>query len=269
MTVAGIDFGTTRTKAYWRSDGLERYGTADTPADFEELAREIRNDGVRKVRVTGTGAAKACARLVERFPTVRTGKAGAIDDEIRLQALGARHLMGKAPRKLLVAAVGTGVSYAVSRGGAAKRHSLGSCHGGGTMLGLGRLIGAKSFAELEAGAEAAEPGDLLVKHKLPETAGTPLGELVIAHFQKEDASFEEKCASVFNFAACSIVKDLAVLTSIPFSPKEIAVVGTVAESRVFRSYLARWGSHLKGCRLHFPSRGAFAAAVGAWAEVPI
>jgi len=175
--------------------------------------------------------------------------------------------MGKAPRKMLVAAIGTGVSYTKVSGRSAKRSPLGSCHGGGTILGLGRLVGAKTFEALEAGAAQAEPGDLLVKDKLPETAGTPLGELVIAHFWKESASFGERCASVFNFAACSIVKDLAVLTSIPFSPKDVAVVGTVSASRTFREYLGRWAPLLKDCRLHFPAQGGFAAAVGAYHDI--
>lgn len=266
MTTAGIDFGSTLVKAYWRADGREQYGTADDADGVEALTREMRLDGVRTLRLTGTGAHAAVVRLIERFPRVHA-KADAVDDEIRLQALGTRLLLGEAPRKLIVAAVGTGVSYTVAKGRGAKRHPLGSCHGGGTILGLGRLIGAAGFKELEAGAADAEPGDLLVKHKLPATDGTPLGELVIAHFHKEDASFAEKCASVFNFAACSIVKDLAVLTSLPFSPKDIAVVGTVADSPVFRRYLGRWAPMLKGCRLRFPAQGGFAAAVGAWADI--
>lgn len=267
MSTAGIDFGSTLVKAYWRAFGKEQYGTADDADGVVELAREMHGDGVRMLRLTGIGVGDAAQRLAERFPRVVGAAEGAVDDEVRLQALGARLLMGKAPRKLIVAAIGTGVSYTVAKGRKARRHPLGSCHGGGTILGLGRLVGARSFKELEAGAADAEPGDLLVKDKLPATAGTPVGELVIAHFHKEGASFEEKCASVFNFAACSIIKDLAVLTSIPFSPKEIAVVGTVADSPTFRRYLGRWAPMLKGCRLHFPAQGGFAAAVGAWADI--
>ena len=266
MTTAGIDFGSTLTKAYWRADGKEHFATADDAGDFEELTTGMRMDGVRIVRVTGVGGSKASLRLAERFPHVRVAE-GAVDDEIRLQAAGARLLMGEAPRKMIVAAIGTGVSYAVVKGKRAKRHPLGSCHGGGTILGLGRIVGANTFEEIEEAAARAEPGDLLVKDKLPETAGTPIGELVIAHFAKAGASFEEECASVFNLAACSIVKDLAVLTSIPFSPKEIAVVGTVADSATFRRFLGRWSPMLKGCRLHFPAQGGFAAAVGAWADI--
>ena len=37
----------------------------------------------------------------------------------------------------------------------------------------------------------------------------------------------ERCASAFSLVACSIAKDLAILTSIPFSPKKIVVVGTL------------------------------------------
>jgi hypothetical protein len=271
MATAGMDFGSTLAKAYWRADGKEHYASADDSAAVDELSQMMRFDGVKRLRVTGIGAAKASARLAEWFPYVQAAE-GAVDDEIRMQALGTRLLMGKAPRKLLIAAIGTGVSYTKVRTSLfgtlkATRHPLGSCHGGGTILGLGRIVGAESFKEIEEAAAKAEPGDLLVKDKLPETAGSPIGELVIAHFHKPNASFEEECASVFNLAACSIIKDLAILTSIPFSPKDIAVVGTVAESATFRRFLGRWAPMLKGCRLHFPAQGGFAAAVGAWADI--
>ena len=261
---AGIDFGSTLIKAYWQKDGADCFATLAHKDGLAELWKRLERDGVTRLRLVGAGA-RSQARP-PGFTTVQAGP-GAIDDEIRLQALGARYLMGKAPRRMLVASIGTGVSYAKVSGRKAVRYPLGSCHGGGTILGLGRIVGANTFREIEEAAGSAEPGDLLVKHKLPETDGTPIGELVIAHFTKADASFEEKCASVFNFAACSIVKDLAVLTSIPFSPKEIAVVGTVADSRVFRGYLGRWMPMLKGCRVHFPAQGGFAAAVGAWADI--
>jgi pantothenate kinase len=174
---------------------------------------------------------------------------------------------GRPPRKMIIVSVGTGVSYTKVRGRKAKRSPLGSAHGGGTILGLGKIIGAKSFKELEEAAFRGVPADLLVKDRLPETAGTMLGQLVIAHFCKDGASFEDRCASVFSFAAGSIAKDLAVLTSIPFSPKDIAVIGTVAASPVFRRVLEGWAPFLKDCRLHFPENGEYAAALGAWADI--
>ena len=266
MTTAGIDWGSTLIKAYWRRNGEECYGKADGIGDMPALTRLMHEDGIRRIRITGTGAATFADHLEEGFSVVRAPE-GAVDDEIRMQAIGTRLLMGKAPRKLLIASIGTGVSYTIVKGRKVRRHPIGSCHGGGTILGLGRIVGANTFKEIEEAAGMAEPGDLLVKDKLPETAGSPMGELVIAHFHKPDATYEEECASVFNLAVCSIVKDLAILTSIPFSPKEIAVVGTVADSPVFRRYLGRWAPLLKGCRLRFPAQGGFAAAVGAWADI--
>ncbi|HJV32404.1 MAG TPA: hypothetical protein VJ694_00070 [Patescibacteria group bacterium] len=266
MRTAGIDFGSTLVKAYWRAQGMERAATVGDPAGLEELAQELRLDGVRTLRFTGVGSVSYEGRLATRFEIIRA-RDGAIDDEIRLQAAGTRLLMPGAPRRMIVASIGTGVSYAKASGKRVKRSPLGSAHGGGTILGLGKIVGARNFRELEAAAAKGVPADLLVKQQLPATVGTPVGEMVTAHFWREDASFEDKCASVFSFAAASIAKDLAVLTSIPFSPKDIAVVGKVASSRVFRHALERWEPFLKGRKLHFPERGEYAAAAGAWADI--
>jgi len=269
MDTAGIDFGSTLVKAHWRKNGEDRYATADGIAYMPGLTRQLHEDGVRRVRVTGIGGGRFADHMEEGFKVDRASE-GAIDDEIQLQAAGTRLLMertGWAPKKMLIASIGTGVSYTKVKGRKAKRSPLGSCHGGGTILGLGRLVGADNFGELEDAAAGGRPCDLLVKDRLPATDGTPLGELVIAHFWKDKPSFQDKCASVFSFAAGSIAKDLAVLTSIPFSPKEIVVIGKVSASRVFRYYLKRWAPLLKDCRLHFPENGEYAAAVGAWADI--
>jgi len=267
--IAGVDFGSTLTKAYWRAhDGRERLMTV-TLADQCVLAYEMAREGVRRVRRTGIGQADDA--ITKRFEIIGA-PADAVDDEITLQAAGARLLFERSlamppPKKMLIVAIGTGVSYTKVSGKKAKRSPLGSAHGGGTILGLGRLVGAKTFEELEAGAAKGTPADLLVKHQLPATDGTPLGDLVIAHFTKEDASFEDRCASVFSFAAASIAKDLAVLSAIPFSPKEFVVVGRIGASPTFRQYLQRWLPMLKGCLMHFPKNGEYAAATGAWAAI--
>lgn len=282
MDTAGIDWGSTLIKAYWRKNDEDRYVTADRYATaggiayMAGLTHEMHEDGIRRVRLTGIGGGTFAGHLEEGFDVVRAS-AGAIDDEIQLQAAGTRLLMerrGWAPKKMLIASIGTGVSYTKVNGRKAKRSPLGSAHGGGTILGLGRLIGEDDFGELEDAASGGVPCDLLVKDRLPETAGTPLGELVIAHFCKDKPSFQDKCASIFSFAACSIVKDLSVLSAIPFSPKEIVVIGKVSASRTFRYYLERTveqfkrAAHfLQKCRLHFPERGEYAAAVGAWADI--
>lgn len=267
MDTAGIDFGSTLIKIYWRKGGEDRYATASGLGDMPPITGEMHRDGVRRVRVTGIRGASAISHMEEGF-TVVGPAAGAVDDEIRLQAIGARRLMGaSAPKRLIVASVGTGVSYAKVKGDKAKRLPIGNCHGGGTMLGLARLIGARTFQELEAAAAKGDPADLLVRHQVPALSGSDIGRLVIAHFWGNDARFENRCAGVFSLASASIAKDLAILTAIPFSPKDIVLVGTVAASPVFRRHLEGWAPLLKKCRLHFPRRGEYAAAVGAWADI--
>lgn len=269
---AGVDFGSTLTKAYWRAhDGTERYMTVPA-ADQCVLAYEMQREGVSRVRRTGIGQADEA--ITKRFEVIGA-PAGAVDDEIALQARGTKGLLYASlvtrpvsEKKLIVASIGTGASYTKVKGKKAKRYPLGSAHAGGTVLGLGKLLGAGDFKSMEAAAANGKAADLLVKDQVPATDGTPLGELAIAHFCKDGLSLEDRCASVFSFAACSIAKDLAILTAFPFSPKHIVVVGTLGGSPVFRRHLERWtGLLLKKQTLHFPAEAGYAAALGAWMEI--
>ena len=267
MSRAGLDCGSTLIKAYWRADGQDRFATTGGAAPLTDVLRRMRDEGVRTLRIAGAESAGMIDVLRRCFAVIPGGR-DAVDEEIRLQAAGTRRLMGDAaPKKLLIASIGTAVSYTVASRGKAKRNPIGNAHGGGTMMGLARLVGARSFEDLEANAAKVPTGDLRVMDKVPETVGTPVGELVMAHFWKKDASFEEKCASVFNLVTCSIAKDLAILASIPFSPKDVAVIGTVSRSPTFRRYLERWAPLLKGRRLHFPPNAEYALAVGAYAAI--
>jgi pantothenate kinase len=261
---AGIDCGSTLIKAFWRHGAVDRFVTIDgSVPGIINLAAMMNAEGVRRVRQTGTGANRL---LLPNFDAVPA--AAGIDDEIRLQADGVRWLMarnGSAPRRMLIASVGTGVSYTKVSGRKAKRSPLGSAHGGGTIMGLAGLVGVSDFAALVSAATKGVPPDMLVKDKLPETAGTPVGELIIAHFAKPGASLEDTCAGIFSFSAASVFKDLAVLRSFPFSPKDVVVIGTVGAAEPFRSHLLRFAPHLpKGTNVHFPAQGEYAAAIGAW-----
>jgi hypothetical protein len=267
-TVAGLDCGSSTLKAYWYAFGSGEqharvsYGERSLQALEERLVR----DGVRRVRLTGTSAEFIGERLKGLWPLPSTPS---VDDELLLQAAGLRHLTGGRPGgKYLLASVGTGVSYSTVKGTKVKRSPLGSCHGGGTIMGLAGLLGVTDFADLCRLAALGTAPDLLVRDKLPATTGTPVGELIIAHFAKKDASLEDKCAGIFSLSAASVFKDLAVLTGIPLiSPTHIEITGTVAEAEVFKAHLGKYLPHLrKGVTHSFTKRGAYAAAAGAWLE---
>jgi pantothenate kinase len=263
MSKAGIDCGSTLVKAVWMAGPHLRLATLSDNVAAQAAIQTMRSDGVKHIRLTGTGAADFPA---SDFAKVTRGDG--IDDEIRMQADGTRWLLSRAtasaPRKFILASVGTGISYTTVSGRKAKRSPLGSSHGGGTIMGLAGLVGITDFAALTAAAARGTPPDLLVKDKLPATNGTPTGELIIAHFAKANASVDDTCAGIFSFAAASVFKDLAVLRMIPFSPKDIVIVGTVGGCEVFQSYLKKFAPFLKaGTNLHFPAQGEYAAAAGA------
>ena len=264
---AGIDFGSTLVKAYWVKGGAINFATGAKHSDAE-IAEYMRRDGVSRLRVVGTGRAAAEERFPDFNRVLCTGDP--IADEITMQAAGVRYLLDRStrcPSKFIIASIGTGVSYTMVKGNKVKRSPLGSAHGGGTIMGLAGLIGILSFTDLEAAASGGTPQDLLVKHQLPETDGTPLGELIIAHFNRR-TNFMDASAGILSFAAASIFKDIAVLRSIPFSPKEVVFIGSpVSASPTLRAYLRRYAPHLKGTTMHFLEHGEFSAAIGAYLDL--
>lgn len=263
MRHAGIDYGSTLIKAFWHDGTTHRIRSVEGSAiGRADLLRSLTDDGVSHLRVTGIGAPDFSAPGFSLLPADI-----GVDDEIARQAHGTRWLLNTAStplNKMLVAAVGTGVSYTSVSGNKAKRSPLGSCHGGGTMMGLARLIGVNDFATLEALAAKGNAPDLLIKDKLPN-APAHLGDLIIAHFAKPGASREDLCAGIFSFTATSVFKDLAVLRSVPFSKKDVVLIGSVARSPVFQRHLLKLAPRFpKKTSLHFPVNGEYAAAVGAW-----
>lgn len=271
MNTAGIDCGTTLVKAVHGRSRAELTAARGSDVELRMLCRRLVESDVRAARLTGTGWREVAAVLeragIEAVPPVE-----GIDDEIVLQARGAKRLLAdhgeRPPKRAIVASVGTGVSYAKMSGNAVKRSPLGSCHGGGTIMGLARLLGIDDFKSLTELARRGRSPDLLVRDAVPSASGTRTGDLVISHFARPDASLEDNCAGIFSLAATSVVKDLAVLLSIPFSPKHVILVGSVAQSPVFLAHLARHWPHLpKSPELHVPKDGRFAAATGAFMAI--
>src|SRR6185436_2930 len=138
-----------------------------------------------QVHLTGGGAARIAAAL--------DGVSVRQVSELEAWARGAQRLAGRAgwrlPDRYLLVSLGTGTSILEIAGGTFQRIG-GSAHGGGTLLGLARLLcRADSFAEVAALASHGERGrvDLLVRDVYPEVdlADLPLPpDLTAANFAK-------------------------------------------------------------------------------------
>jgi type II pantothenate kinase len=160
----GIDAGATLWKLVYQA---ERLHMAVVPAgDFESLGRQVGAWGPSRVCLTGGGAVRVEAALdaaqMRQVP------------EFEAWARGAPMLAKRAgvdlPERYLLVSLGTGTSVlAVDHGDA--RRVAGTALGGGTLVGLGRLLlGIDAFDELAALAQRGDRRrvDLLVGDIYPE-----------------------------------------------------------------------------------------------------
>lgn len=181
---AGIDAGASLWKLAFVPDNLpEDLEMELVPAGAaDEVRRRIGSWGPRRVHVTGGGAARVAAALegveVEHV------------SEFAAWARGAEALAGRAgwslPQRYLLVSLGTGTSI-LEIDGAAFQRIGGTALGGGTLLGLARLLcRAESFAEASALAARGERGrvDLLVRDIYPEGGIALPPDLTASNFAK-------------------------------------------------------------------------------------
>jgi len=269
---AGIDLGTSTTKAAWRNaDGTHAFLSS---ADGEDLSDRLSQAGVTRLRATGIGG---CAP--EGFGS--SGPAGdPIEDEIALQADGVRRLF--APQcgpsgDFLLVSIGTGTSYTlVPADGSPRRFPLGNAIGGGFIAGLAAMQ-VIDVSELDGCAQRGKPLDLLVKDLVPLKAGTLEGEFVVSHFGRiavprftpEELAdgadpLDDICATIVHCAAVTVIRDVLIAGMLPgFAADDVVFIGTaVSKMTTLRGHLGRYADAL-GKRPHFPEKGEYAAALGA------
>ena len=141
-----------------------------------------------QVHVTGGGAARIAAAL--------DGLHVQHVSEFAAWARGAEELAGRAgwtlPKRYLLVSLGTGTSI-LEVDGATYQRIGGTALGGGTLLGLARLLCcAESFAEVVALAARGERGrvDLLVRDVYPEGGIALPPDLTASNFAKHASSSE-------------------------------------------------------------------------------
>ncbi len=176
----GIDAGASLWKLALLRDDLE---TELFPAGaVEEVRRRVEGWSPEQVHVTGGGAA--------RVATALEGMRVRHVSEFAAWARGAQVLAGRAgwtlPQRYLLVSLGTGTSILEVDGETFQRIG-GTALGGGTLLGLARLLcRAESFAEAVALAARGERGrvDLLVRDVYPEGGIALPPDLTASNFAK-------------------------------------------------------------------------------------
>jgi hypothetical protein len=282
----GLDIGSTLTKIVIQNDsepsGSEfQLDTARNSnvfgfSDAEELicwlTDTLRNkDGGYSIGVTGTGA-PLFMKVAQRYPdlAVATLDGDAVQCELRLQMAGARGLarrQGSAlPEDFLLVGIGTGTSYTFVEGENIRPYHIGNPMGGGTLLGFGGGMMDSDNADL-----FERHGDIHMKDRLPELAGSPFGELVLS----SGGNLPNKAEALdWVTNAKNVVTDIAI-DILKFGDMEkwqvkgpLVFVGTpVDEYPVFHHWLKKVFSQLHaltGREYRILEDASFAGAYGAY-----
>lgn len=260
----GIDLGATLAKVAVRGDGALATEHHASGA-LEALRRRVAAVTPDRVVLTGGGAAEL-APLLDGVPVDRV-------DEITAWARGAALVAADEgvvlPARHLLVSLGTGTSIICVEGDDGVRVG-GTALGGGTVLGLGRLlVGTASFAELTALAAAGDRRqvDLLVGDVYRTGCEVLPGDLTAASFAKLAST---RPADVAHAVMGLVGENVALVAGGLARAVAVETVvycgSTLADNPALAEIVARV-TRMLGLDARFLARGAYGAAVGAAALV--
>lgn len=253
---AGVDFGSSLVKAYWRKN-ISQYNSS-AELGVNGLAEKLRQHGVTHINATGIGPRTGFEGFV-----LAESAGDPLAAEIGLQAKGLRHLysVNSLPQRLLLVSIGTGTSYTEVDGDKVAGTRLGNPMGGGFIAGFGRIFMMGEPERIAMLAANGTPPDTLMKHSLPALGGSPMGEFVISHFNRAEVTMEEAdfAAGLLHCVAVSIIRDLMA----DVTPDVVFIGSTVAAYSTLEKYLKSYCAML-GKTAHFPTGGEYAGALGAY-----
>ncbi len=231
---------------------------------IEELRQRIGGlspEEVDQVSLTGGGAARITAALDGvRFRQV---------DEFTAWARGAQTLAGRAgwtlPRHYLLVSLGTGTSILEIDGERFQRIG-GTALGGGTLLGLARLLcRAESFAEAAALASRGQRGrvDLLVRDVYPAGDIALPPDLTAANFAKLGSTEPADLAHALMGLLGENVGILCTAVAHARSIETVVFGGSALEANPTLQEILRLTVQMGGREAWLLPDGAFCGAVGA------
>jgi type II pantothenate kinase len=256
----GIDVGATLAKVALRNATTVLTEHHASTA-LEALRRRVEALDPAGVVLTG-GGADQLAPLLGGVPVVHV-------DEITAWACGgaliaAEEGLALPPRYLLVS-LGTGTSILRIDDGTAMRVG-GTALGGGTVLGLGRLlVGTASFPELTALAAEGDRRqvDLLVGDIYRAGAGTLSGDLTAASFAKLASTRPTDVAhAVMGLVGENVALVAGGLARAVGIETVVYCGSTLSDNQALRAIVTRVTTML-GLDACFLARGAYCGAVGA------
>jgi type II pantothenate kinase len=269
---AAIDFGISNTDAVAELDGEMRYWTrVSTGGTDGAVVRAILASGgldparVSHIAVTG-GRHALLPRAVGDLSVVPVPEVMAIGRGG--QALGMQD--GDDPsHPTLVVSAGSGTAV-VSARGSLYAHITGTGVGGGTLLGLSRLLlGTTDISTIDAMAMRGDPNgaDLALRDVVTGPIGALPPDATAVNFGR--IARLENAASPDDLAAAlmTLVGQVIAVTAINAARAEridrVVLIGHMADMPSFRRVIAQVGAYY-GTEVTLPTHAGFGTALGAW-----
>ena len=260
----GLDVGGSTTKIVGMREGRiiarEIVRAADPVTSAFGAVGKLINDNsisvndIVQINITGVGSAFPQAPIF--------GIKTVIVEEFMATGLGGLYLSGL--DHAVVVSMGTGTAY-LEASKESVRHIIGSGVGGGTLVGLGRVMAGTSDAVKLS--DMATSGDVL-KCDLTigditknGVTGLPM-DVTASNFGKaaDDLSREDKMAGVFNLVY-QAVGTVAVMASRQCNLKDVVFTGQLTDLKECQQYLLPF-EDLYGVNMIIPEDAVFATALG-------
>ena len=268
---AAIDFGISNTDAVASIDGSVRHWTrpSDGSPDAEIVRQVLAAGGVELAKLPQLAVTGGRHRAL---PT-RIGDCALFGvDEVTAIGRGGQALAlaeGDDPETpILVVSAGSGTAVVAARG-SHYAHITGSGVGGGTLLGLGRLLLDSADAPtIDALAQQGDPNgaDLSLKDVISGPIGTLPPDATAVNFGKLARNAQKVSRPDLAAALMTLVGQVIAITAINAARAErlqrIVVIGHMTDMPSFRTVLNRVGDYY-GTRLMLPSDAGYGTALGA------
>jgi type II pantothenate kinase len=270
-THTAIDFGISNIDAVASVDGeLRRWTQTANHAPDTDLVQAVLAAGgvdpenLRQVAVTG-GRHRHLPPQIGNVPVVRVGEIQAIGRGGQAQA----ELLGiDAGASVLVVSAGSGTAVVAARGDQ-YTHITGSGVGGGTLLGLGRLLlQSTNPDEIDLLAQQGNPNtaDLSLADVISGPIGTLPPDATAVNFGRlarraVDVSREDLAASLVTLVG-QVIAVTAINAARAQQIDHVVVIGHLTDMTSVRGVLDRVGDYY-GMRLLLPLNAGYGTALGA------
>lgn len=272
--IIGLDIGASLTKGILIDEDLKFIGKIILPTSepketsikvLKNLLREISGDYREKVKFIAAagGGSRFIGNHIMGLSVKRV-------DEIKSIGFGGLLLSGRS--ECLVVSAGTGTAIvAVYDDGKIVKHVCGTGVGGGTIIGLSRvLLKTEKFSVIEDMALKGSMNnvDLTVRDVVGGAIGIVPANATASNLAKlkENSNINDVAAGIINMVSQTIGVIAAMAAKACNLEKSVVIVGTLAKSKIIARIICE-SARIFGASAFIPENCEFSTALGAAASV--